>query len=264
MSSGPENSSEVFISELKEVAGILLNKLEGDHYEEAMEVINRLVEVRDQSVFTAVGNLTRALHEAIKNVNVDADFTSEPTTISASDMTDASDRLSYVITMTKSAADNTLERVESSVPIAVGLGRQAGELRTHWQRYRGDTPAVLDPEFQQGMDDFFANVDDGMVKLREFLQDILLEQAYQDLTGQVLERVIALIKGVEHDLVELVKIAGQVETLAGLVEEAGEERRQRPAKKGIEAEGPMVGSGTRAEVVAGQDEVDELLSNLGF
>ncbi|MDZ7753479.1 MAG: protein phosphatase CheZ [Gammaproteobacteria bacterium] len=264
MDHGPEYTNDVFISELREVAGILVDKLEGDHYEEAMEVINRLVEVRDQSVFSAVGNLTRALHEAIKNVGLESNSGSDGTP-AAPEMTDVSDRLSYVIDLTQAAADKTLEKVEAAVPVATALGRHANDLRDQWrqQSTAGGTD-TLDPAVQHKVEEFLAEVDTGTSDLRGLLQDILLEQGYQDLTGQVLARVITLIKSVEHDLVELVKIAGQVEYLTGQVQAVGAGAARESTIDATRAEGPNVHGDRRQDVVHSQDEVDDLLSQLGF
>ncbi len=264
MVSGPEHANEAFVSELREVAGILVDKLEGDHYEEAMEVINRLVEVRDQSVFSAVGNLTRALHEAIKNVGLESGSAGDGA-VAAPEMTDVSDRLSYVIDLTQAAADKTLEKVEAAVPVATALGRHANELQDQWcQRSSAGDAAMLDPAIRQKVETFLAEVDTGTADLRGFLQDILLEQGYQDLTGQVLARVITLIKSVEHDLVELVKIAGQVEYLTGQVQAVAAGGAEGSAVDATRAEGPNVHGDKRQDVVHSQDEVDDLLSQLGF
>lgn len=262
MPSGPAYANEAFVSELREVAGILVEKLEGDHYEEAMEVINRLVEMRDQSVFSAVGNLTRALHEAIKNVGLESGPGSEGAA-AGPEMTDVSDRLSYVIDLTQAAADNTLEKVEAAVPVAAALGQHAGELRDQWcQRPAGaDRP---DPAIQRKVEAFLAEVETGTSDLRGLLQDILLEQGYQDLTGQVLARVITLIKSVEHDLVELVKIAGQVEYLTGQVQAAGGDKARQSLHDATRAEGPNVHGDRRQDVAHTQDDVDDLLATLGF
>jgi chemotaxis protein CheZ len=105
----------------------------------------------------------------------------------------------------------------------------------------------------------------GTEQLNKNLQDIVLEQGFQDLTGQVLKRVIGLINDVEKDLVSLVRIAGQVEEVAGLADdvERDEQDIALMQKRKTEAEGPQINK-ERIDVVSGQDEVDDLLSSLGF
>lgn len=262
MATATHFSSAQLRGELREYADTLVEKLQGDRYEEAVEVINRMVEVRDRSLFSAVGNLTRGLHEAIKSVHVEADLTTDPTQIRSSDISDASDRLSYVISMTEAAAENTLEKVETALPLAEGLGERAGLLRADWAARREG--ASLEPALASRMEAFIGEVGGGVTELRRHLQDILLEQGYQDLTGQVLARVITLIRSVEHDLVELVKIAGQVEYLTGVVQTAGEAREARVSGKTVTPQGPNIYGRQSEDSVSSQDEVDDLLSQLGF
>ena len=87
-----------------------------------------------------------------------------------------------------------------------------------------------------------------------------MAQDFQDLTGQIIKRVIQLVEEVEGNLVNLVKISGVQPVDAGEVELSEEEKR----KKAIEAEGPMVPGVDEQEVLSGQDDVDDLLSSLGF
>jgi len=123
-------------------------------------------------------------------------------------------------------------------------------------------------EFRQlyeRMDSFLGQMVTGTEQLSKNLQDIVLEQGFQDLTGQVLKRVIGLINDVEKDLVSLVRIAGQVEEITGLSNdsETAEHDMQIMHKRKTEAEGPQINK-ERADVVTGQDDVDDLLSSLGF
>jgi len=90
--------------------------------------------------------------------------------------------------------------------------------------------------------------------LHEMLSEVLLAQGYQDITGQVICKVIALVKDVECKLVALVRLSG--ERLA----ETPVER----ASRDISAQGPAVPGVDRGDVVNTQDDVDELLSGLGF
>ena len=81
-----------------------------------------------------------------------------------------------------------------------------------------------------------------------------------------MKRVIGLISDVEQDLVSLVRIAGQVEEITGLSTtlEDDNQQAQLKDKRRTEAEGPQVNAAARTDVVSGQDEVDDLLSSLGF
>src|SRR5690625_3538883 len=114
------------------------------------------------------------------------------------------------------------------------------------------------------MDQFLEKMVSGAGVLSKNLQEIILEQGFQDLTGQVLKRVIGLISDVEQDLVSLVRIAGQVEEITGV--ESFADNKQEPERKRRTASGerPQVNAEELADVVSGQDAVGDLLSSLGF
>lgn len=257
---------EAFISELQDCAKLLIEKLQGDDYEDASKLIHSLVEVRDRHIFQSVGRLTRGLHNAIVNFHVDGDFDSEPPKIENSEIQDASDRLNYVIDMTQKAADKTMDMVEASAPIAMDLGQEAAGLQSEWQRLkRREMTADEFRELYKRMEDFLGQMGTGTEQLNKNLQDIILEQGFQDLTGQVLKRVIGLIRDVERDLVGLVRIAGQVEEITGLADSADKDKAANLVDiNKVEPEGPQIHADKREDVVSGQDDVDDLLSSLGF
>lgn len=267
MASEPQTSSnEEFILELKECAKLLTEKLQSNQFEEASVLIKTITQSRDQHIFQSVGRLTRGLHNAIVNFNVDADLTKEPPKIENSDIHDASNRLNYVIELTQKAAEKTMDVVDEAAPIAMNLGQEANSLRTEWARLK--RREMGPDEFRQlyeRMDVFFGQMVTGTEQISKNLQDIVLEQGFQDLTGQVLKRVIGLINDVEKDLVSLVRIAGQVEDITGLANDSDVAAHDMEImhKRKTEAEGPQINK-ERADVVSGQDDVDDLLSSLGF
>lgn len=259
---GPLHHDEQFVSDLQDCAKLLVDKLQNNDFADASELIHSLVEVRDRHIFNAVGKLTRALHDAIVNFNVDVDLSTEPATAKGSEIRDASDRLNYVIDMTQAAADKTMDKVEASAPIAMGLGQEARNLRDEWARLkRREMSADEFRELYTRMDDFLDQMGSGAEQLSNNLQEIILEQGYQDLTGQVLRKVITLVTDVEDELVRLMRIAGQVEEVTGLTSEEKAAVTNTVSSKG---EGPQIHAARRKDVVSGQDDVDDLLSSLGF
>jgi len=259
-----QSHDEEFLSQLQDCATQLVEKLQGDDYDEASKLIHGLVEARDKHIFNSVGQLTRALHEAIVNFHVDADLDSEPPEVNASEIRDASSRLNYVIDMTQKAADQTMDKVEAIAPIAMSLGQEATRLRDEWKRLK--RREITKEEFKglyNQMGEFLEQMDDGTQQLNKSLQDIILEQGFQDLTGQVLRKVISLVTNVEDELVNLMRIAGQVENVTGMASD-GLDKDKLKTVDNIVAEGPQIHAEERDDVVSGQDDVDDLLSSLGF
>lgn len=258
--------NQEFVVELKECAKLLTEKLQSNQFEDASILIQTITQSRDRHIFQSVGRLTRGLHNAIVNFNVDADLSREPPKIQNSDIHDASNRLNYVIELTQKAAEKTMDVVDEAAPIAMNLGQEATSLRDEWARLKRREMSL--DEFRllyDRMDNFLGQMVTGTGQLSKNLQDIVLEQGFQDLTGQVLKRVIGLINEVEKDLVSLVRIAGQVEEITGITDDPEKNAHDLDVmnKRKTEAEGPQINK-ERADVVAGQDEVDDLLSSLGF
>lgn len=258
-----EHDNKMFVKELQESASLLVEKLQGNDFDEASRLIHSIISSRDQHLYQSVGRLTRGLHSAIVNFNVDGDLSSEPPQIDGSEIRDATDRLRYVIELTQKAADKTMDMVEEAAPIAMNLGQEANTLRSEWARLQsGEMSAEEFRALYTRMEDFLGQMESGTEQLGKNLQEIILEQGFQDLTGQVLKRVIGLISEVEQDLVSLVRIAGQVEEITGLTVEADSEGKTRVVDNS-KGEGPQINK-EKEDVVSSQDEVDDLLSSLGF
>ena len=108
------------------------------------------------------------------------------------------------------------------------------------------------------MDSFLEQLTNDSDKVYQNLSSILLAQDFQDLTGQVINRVTGLVKEVEENLVNLVRMAGKVDQMTGTVHEIEE------LETNMAGEGPQMKKEERVDVVSGQDDVDDLLSSLGF
>jgi chemotaxis protein CheZ len=247
---------------VKEGAVELLNHLEVGDFNAAIKTIQELSEARHNSFYNEVGYLTRSLHDAIRDFQIDSiDLVAgEAGDNVATKITDASDRLNYVIETTSAAANKTMDMVDSSVPVASKLQSQARELRKDWSRLiqRDLTPQEFRDLYKR-IDIFLSYADDCATTLHSNLNTILLEQGYQDLTGQVIARVNDLIRDVEEKLVHLVAVAGRVDSISGI-----EPQEMESEHDDTRGHGPAINKQNKPEVLHSQDEVDDLLSSLGF
>ncbi|MGO1691745.1 MAG: protein phosphatase CheZ [Marinobacter sp.] len=243
---------------LRQQAAELMESVEGGDYARSMTLINELSDVRDQSLYQEVGRLTRTLHEAIRNFQIDPRSQEQKEVLSV--MTDASDRLAYVVQMTGQAANRTMDLVEESMPIAHAVRDEASSLREEWQRLgRREMQASEFRELYGRIDAFFLSVTKDADTIYNSLSEILLAQDFQDLTGQVIQRVTALVKEVEEQMLSLVVMASHVDQLTGTVHQL--EGQEVSAELGV---GPQINAEEREDVVSGQNDVDDLLSSLGF
>ena len=83
----------------------LIESLQQGRFDEATQMFNELNQVRNNGLYQEVGKLTRELHNAIVKLEMDTCATGgDPSPI-----TDATDRLSYVVEMTEKAANRTMD-----------------------------------------------------------------------------------------------------------------------------------------------------------
>lgn len=240
-----------------EQARELVQLLEFGETDAANELVQQLAVPGSSELFAEVGKLTRQLHDSLKSFQIDPSLSS----LLADDIPDAKKRLNHVIDMTEQAANKTMDAVENCLPIADELNNHLQSILPKWQKLMSRDLKV--GEFKalcHSLDGFLHQATGNSATLHALLTEVLMAQDYQDLTGQILRRVIELVREVEDSLIGLLTAFGQTNL-------SMEERPVAVAKKpkaGHEAEGPIIDAAERDDVVTGQDDVDDLLSSLGF
>jgi chemotaxis protein CheZ len=256
-----EGQSEL-LDELKDRARGLVSSLELNDFSGAAELIRQINEARDRSIYREVGKLTRGLHEAIVNFQIDAAQSSGDQE-QMSKIANAQERLDYVIGLTQRSADKTMDMVEQGIPVVEEIGASAKTLHDDWQRLiRREMKPEEFRELYHRIDVFLGETVQRSGVLSEKFNSILLAQDFQDLSGQVIKKVISLVQEVEDRLVDLMRVAGQVEQITGIFR-AQDVVVAEPGAD-VVAEGPQIKAHERSDVVSGQDDVDDLLSSLGF
>jgi len=234
----------------------LVAELEAGNVVAAEHAIDELGRIREQSLFRELGKMTRQLHDSLTSFALDSRMQS----LAESDIPDAKARLNHVITMTEDSANRTLTAVEGTLPIAEQLQNSANDLHDQWERFRNKDMSV--DEFRsmsKEIDAFLSVTRDNAGRIHGNLSEVMMAQGFQDLTGQIIRRVINLVQEVEDNLVELIRLSGSVET------EAGDKAAAQQNNELMQGVGPQVpGVGDTTGSVSGQDEVDDLLSSLGF
>jgi len=223
--------------------------------------VNRLLDEisrnREQTLFQELGKLTREFHNALNGFRLDSQITH----LAQEHIPDAKQRLNYVIVMTEQAATRTLIAVEGTLPLCEGIATQARALREQWLRFTRRTLTSADfRNLSHDLEGFLDRAVEDSDRIRDNLSEVLMAQDYQDITGQILQRVIRLVNEMEEHLVQLVKGSGY------RVHETSPQSQKQVEESIIAACGPYV-PGTAAveeEVIHNQDDVDALLSSLGF
>ena len=255
-----------FSNALRERTRALINSLEVNDMASASELIRQINQVRDETLYQEVGRLTRALHNALRDFHLDIGLQANARVEhELSEMVDARSRLNYVISMTEDAANQTMDKVDEAAPLIQSMVEESRSLQDQWQQFLigQDSISAAQAELFARIDTYLQQVATDGQGIYNRLTDILMAQGYQDLSGQVIKRVIELVSDVEQSLVRLVKLAASVEIVAG-IQTPVQAQPSKENTQNIKAEGPQLNSAANKNVVTGQDDVDELLSSLGF
>ena len=241
-------------------ARALVTELEAGNSRAAASVIEELGRLREQTLFQELGKMTRQLHDSLTSFALDSRMQS----LAESDIPDAKARLNHVISMTEDSANRTLNAVDGTLPIAETLQNSAKDLLEKWDRFRNkdmnvDEFRLMSHEIDTFLEQTRLNAD----QIHANLSEVMMAQDFQDLTGQIIRRVITLVTEVEDNLVDLIRLSGDVNSDAG--GESGGTREGKSKDDIMKGIGPAVPGVTDENTsVSGQDEVDDLLSSLGF
>lgn len=195
--------------------------------------------------FDQLGHITRQLHEAMTQLGFDVHLHRI-----AHEIPDARDRLAYVGQMTEQAAHKVLGLVETAKPECGRLQQQAQGAQQQIEQLLGAAEAGAAP-LRQGLQSLtgFVQAATTLADQQErTLTDIMMSQDFQDLSGQVIKKVIDIISRTENQLLQLLKDTAP-EHVAAAVAAAQAEQLQGPQT---------------ADKAMKQDDVDDLLAQMGF
>jgi chemotaxis protein CheZ len=197
----------------------------------------------DSPAFIRIGTIVRSLHDALHDIGAN-DALAEV----IREFPPARERLLHIGELTERAANTVLTKVEEATPIQDKLATDATGLRGEWQAAldAGELPEPL-RALASRTTLFMARAHSGCSTTRNALSDIMMSQDFQDLTGQLIIKVVSLIEQTQRDLLNL------------LVNAAPE-----GAISTVHKEELMAGPGAPGGVALEQSNVDDLLADLGF
>ncbi len=216
----------------------------------ADSLLDDIAEIQQSQLFQEVGRLTRQLHDTMAGFTLDSKITA----MTKNDIPDAKERLQYVITMTEQSANQTLNVVEALLPVSKDLNEKAGQLSGKWERFLDkEMPFAEFKNMASEIAHYFKTSKGSLQQVEDGLHEILMAQGFQDITGQIIKRVIDLVQDLETSMVELIRISG------------GKEVEHQAINK-LDLPGPVVPGvdDVAGDVAVNQDDVDDLLSSLGF
>lgn len=192
-----------------------------------------------------IAQLTRMLRESMREMGLDQAIKD-----AAQAIPDARDRLHYVARMTEQAANRVLNAAEKIQPLQEDMRREAQALDARWQDWF-DNPDELDQARALVGDtrSLLQGIPAKAQMSQDNLMEIIMAQDFQDLTGQVIMKMLGVVGAIETELVQV------------LIDHVPQDRRD---ESNVLLNGPQVSADGKVDVVTSQDQVDDLLSSLGF
>jgi len=197
-------------------------------------------------VINQIGHMARTLHDTLRELGLNKEIEK-----AASSIPDARDRLNYVATLTQQAAEKVLNATDAAQPILEKVEVESHRLAGQWQLlFEKKLDVAQFKNLVMQTQAFLHEVPKQTKATNGHLMEIMMAQDFQDLTGQVIKKIIEVTKQMEQQLVSLLlenaPASVKAEFDAGLLN------------------GPVINAAGRTDVVTSQDQVDDLLESLGF
>lgn len=197
-----------------------------------------------RSMFSHIGQMTRKLHDTLRELGLDKSLEK-----AASQIPDARDRLSYVATMTEQAAERTLNALDIAKPLQDRIGNESRQLADQWDKLFANQLSV--DEFKTLVTQtrsHLATTGRDSDEISSQMLEIMMAQDFQDLTGQVIKKILSMAKDMEQHLLDFLLMFSP----------------QGTKQEDTLLNGPVIKSDGRTDVVTSQEQVDDLLESLGF
>jgi chemotaxis protein CheZ len=202
---------------------------------------------QNDEILNRVGHVTRLLHDSLQGLGLDKILEQV-----AQDIPDARDRLAYVARMTEQAAERVLNATDAATPLQTELANEATKLERRWKETL-EKPS-LKSEYNLIADEtlsFLNLTSKNTSETKALLMDIMMAQDFQDLTGQVIKKITGLAQDLEKQLVQV------------LIDFSPTPSKKEVDTNAMLMNGPQIDP-SAVDVVASQEQVDDLLDSLGF
>lgn len=194
-----------------------------------------------RTLIIRAGFMLRNLRNSLRELGYDQTLSEV-----AGGIPDARARLGYVVTMTENAASEVLGCVELTQPAQTTLQDTAESLLARWNS------TVITPENEaaaralaEETRAWLGTVPQLTGFTRQQLQAVMMAQGFQDLTGQIIQRMTKMLNELEVHLVQVL-------------------RDNVPAQPVTKVASPPAAAQPSESPSASQDDVDDLLASLGL
>lgn len=214
---------------------------------------------QNNEVIQRIGHLTRMVRVSMQELGLNREIEK-----AAQAIPDTRDRLAYIATMTEQAANRVLSSIERVTPLQKEMGTKAKALSDKLtSRLSAVVPGSEEALLLQEVNDFLGLASGSISATQKELLEITMAQDFQDLTGQVVKKMIEVVKEIEHQLVQVLLESSNETSGENILKRLAESEWEDSKKDSSLMNGPQI-KPTEGDAVSGQDQVDDLLDSLGF
>jgi chemotaxis protein CheZ len=201
-------------------------------------------------ILNRVGQITRLLHNSLSELGFDRALEAF-----CSEIPDTQDRLSYISRLTDESADIVLTAIERGIPLQDSILEQAqlAEQATHLLLAKKN----LEPEVKRFAEDtltFSRSTQATSLESKAIMLRIMMAQDFQDITGQIVHKMMRLTEQLERQLTEVLIEFSTANTELEITNRLQNLQNHSKNKK-VRSENDMIRT---------QSEVDALLASLGY
>jgi chemotaxis protein CheZ len=205
-----------------------------------------------QVMYARLGSIVRIMHDSLRELGYDKALTE-----ASSQIVDAQDRLEYVASLTEQAANKVLNTLDDGMPAQDKLSKQAKDMEGRWADLFAGKLSLDQFKALAGDSRSFAQaVSEATEAEKARLLEIMMAQDFQDITGQLIKKVVKITQTVENELAQLLRDSAPAEVKEKLAQKQAVQEQEKPAEL---MQGPSVPT-----AALDQDSVDDLLADLGF
>jgi chemotaxis protein CheZ len=210
------------------------------------------VDEQEKNMYERLGGIVRVMHDSLRELGYDKALTE-----ASSQIVDAQDRLEYVASLTEQAANKVLNTLDEGMPAQDVLSKQAKDMDNRWAELFAGKLSIDQFKTLAGDSRQFAQlVSEATEAEKARLLEIMMAQDFQDITGQLIKKVVMITKTIENELTQLLRDSAPADVKEKLAQKQAVQEQEQPVQ---------LMSGPSAPTVAmDQDSVDDLLADLGF
>ena len=210
------------------------------------EVIDSLEQDNDVPLFSEVGHLLRRFHDQMNSIK--NGLPSALSKLHPEEVGGFTDKLHHILEMTDRAANKTMDLAEEGLDVLSAEKTHLETAQTNLDTLSKDSSLSAEAQAQvaAALEAVNATLANNPVQSNR-MSEVLMAQDYQDLTGQLIHKVINLLKTIEGDMIDLIRRFAPEQGAAEVAD--------------VRTEGPMHETNEERN---DQDDVDSLLSQFGF